>query len=108
MIGDEFGGDLRHRSPIKILGMRAMHDGSRRMELSFYHAAYPEGVRDKTYFLETIERRRKFILSRLVESEPVRLMLAWEVSADWMRSHFTLSHLPSREGDIQLWLNAHA
>jgi hypothetical protein len=103
-----FGADIRHYSPIKVLGLRCRQDGSRRMELSFYHAAYPEGVRDKTYLLETIERGGNFMMSRSVDHEPVRLLQVYEVSADWIRRHFAFPRPPSSEEDVQLWLDLHA
>ena len=72
LIGEEFGGEIRSYSAIRVDEVRPR--GGCRFSLGFYHARYPEGVRDKSCELETIERTATFILSRSREHSPSRGM----------------------------------
>ena len=54
-IGEEFGDQIRSYSPIRVDEVVCENSGRRLFSLSFYHANYPEGVRDKCYTLQTIE-----------------------------------------------------
>jgi hypothetical protein len=77
--------------------------GHRRLALSFYHANYPEGVRDKRYALDVLVRGEHYLLARSAEHDPVRLMLIYEVSWHWMQAHFGVEQ-PTEADDIQRWL----
>ena len=72
-------------------------------ELDFYHANYPEGVREKRYTLQTIERGERFLLARSVEHNPVRILQIYDINYEWIVRHFT-GLVPDRE-DIQGWLD---
>lgn len=102
-IGDEFGGELRNYSPIRVDRVIPLSTGKRRFQLHFYHANYPDGVCDKVYTLETIERGKSFMLARSTEDDPARLLLIYEMSWDWLRTHFSVSR-PDDELDVQEWL----
>lgn len=106
-IGEEFGDKLRSYSPIRVHAVTPAHSGSRQFVLAFYHANYPEGVRDKRYTLETIERSRTFILARSIEHNPVRLLMIYDVSWHWLQAHFSTA-LSRDLPDLQDWLCAHA
>ena len=80
--------------------------GGRRFSLAFYHANYPEGVRDKVYELETIERTATFILARSREHSPSRLMLIYPVTSAWLREHFGAT--VADDEDAQAWLATNA
>ena len=56
-IGDEFSvaDDFRSHSAIRVDSVITAPGGQRCFDLSFYHANYPEGVRDKVYTLQTVE-----------------------------------------------------
>lgn len=77
-IGDEFSTEkeCRSYSPIRVDRITPVKGGHRHFDLSFYHANYPEGVRDKVYTLQTLERGEHFILVRSAGHSPVRLLLA--------------------------------
>ncbi len=87
-LGEEFAPDIRSLSPIRIQRIEARQTSQRILELDFYHANYPAGVRDKCYKLKTLERNSQFYLGRSVEHDPVRLMLVYRVTAEWLRRHF--------------------
>lgn len=106
-IGDEFDADLRSVSPILVHSVAPVGDGKRLMELAFYHANYPEGVREKRYSLQTIERRERFLLARSTEHVPTRLMLIYEISWDWLRRQMGASQSDDN-ADVQRWLTNNA
>ncbi len=107
-IGDEFGAgaEFRSRSAIRVDAVAPIQSGQRRFELSFYHANYPEGVRDKVYILQTLERCGHFIMARSVDHSPVRLLFIYDISWLWLRSHFGVQQ-PSDSDDICRWLSNH-
>jgi len=102
-IGDEFSEDRCSYSPIRVDETEPLGSGARRFRLSFYHANYPEGVRDKRYVLETIERGTSFILARSTDHEPARLLQIYEIDWSWLTRHFPSIEL--RPDDIQQWLS---
>lgn len=63
LISSEFGPNIRRCSPIEVYSLTPAGGGKRRLELSFYNAAYPAGVRDKLYTLQTIKRAEHFFIS---------------------------------------------
>jgi hypothetical protein len=103
IIGDEFSpsSDLRSYSPIRVDEVCSL--GNRSISLSFYHANYPEGVRDKIYRLTTIERGQNYLLARSIEHAPVRLLLVQEITWAWLRLHFNVDK-PTDGQDIARWL----
>ncbi len=105
-IGEEFEDEIRSYSPIKIRSLKSTGGGSRRFELSFYHANYPEGVREKTYALRTIERNRSFILASSINHNPTRLLLIYRLSAEWLVQHFDADF--SRSESPVSWLERNA
>ena len=90
--------------PIKV--QRIAPKGSRTFTLDFYHANYPEGVQDKSYDLQTIERTRTFILCRSENHKPARLLLIYPVTAAWLRQYCG-SPLSESE-DPESWLTRNA
>ena len=106
-IGEEFGTEVRSYSAIRVYKVDETNSGWNRFQLSFYHANYPEGVRDKVYTLQTIERNREFLLAQSIGHTPVRLLLVYPISWEWMRRHFGAE--ASRESlDVQDWLSGNA
>lgn len=103
LIGDEFDEDLCSYSPIRIHSLSMLGTGSRLFELHFYHANYPEGVRDKTYKLETIERGAKFLLSKSRDHDPVRFLKIYDIDWSWLCRR-GLNNIDS-EFDVQTWLD---
>jgi hypothetical protein len=73
IIGAEFGAEIRSYSPIRVDDITPK--GNRRFELQFYHANYPEGVRNKIYELQTLDRNENFILARSVSHKSPRWLL---------------------------------
>lgn len=84
-----------------------MSTGRRQFQLQFYHANYPEGVRDKLVTLETIERGTSFMLGRSTEHDPTHLLLISEMSWEWLLRHFSVAR-PDDELDVQRWLDENA
>lgn len=106
IIGDEFGDVLRSYSPLRIDGVAPSGSGQRCFTLSFYHANYPEGVRDKVYTLQTVERSARYLLASSTTHNPTRILLIHDISWDWMRSHFGTT-CPIDQPDIHRWLSNH-
>lgn len=106
IIGDEFDEDKCSYSPILVHEATALQTGQRTFRLHFYHANYPEGVRDKICTLQTIERGKSFILTRSVDHDPARYLLIYEVTRDWIARHFPQSRVDA--DDIQQWLDESA
>jgi hypothetical protein len=79
----------------------------RKLSLTFYHANYPEGVRDKTYILTTIQRAQHFILARCLDVEPDRLLLIYAITGTWVKEHFN-SAFDAPEDGIARWLDRNA
>ena len=104
LLGQEFGSEIRSYSPIRVEALTPR--GGRRFSLAFYHANYPEGVRDKAYELETLERNAAFILARSTAHTPARLMLIYGVTSAWLTEHFGVV-VPESE-DPQEWLARNA
>lgn len=103
IIGDEFDGDKCSYSPVKVLNIKPLVRGNRTLVLEFYHANYPEGVRDKAYTLQTIERGDTFFLARSLDHDPVRILQFYDIDAEWLIRHFP-GLRPDRQ-DAQGWLN---
>ncbi|BCG47930.1 hypothetical protein GEOBRER4_n2783 [Citrifermentans bremense] len=76
--------------------------GTRTFNLHFYHANYPEGVRDKVYKLQTIERTKRFLLARSLDHQPVRILLIFDISAEWLKAHYPGLRL---DGPLEAWLD---
>lgn len=104
LIGEEFGSSIRSYSPIRV--DQITPNGGRKFSLAFYHANYPEGVRDKVYDLQTLERNSFFILARSTSHDPGRLMLIHTITAGWLRQHFGVAMLET--DDVQGWLTRNA
>tara|TARA_R110000782_G_scaffold268615_3_gene365276 strand:+ start:4023 stop:4223 length:201 start_codon:yes stop_codon:yes gene_type:complete len=61
-------------------------------------------VNDKEYNLKTVERGTNMILAKSIEDDPVRYMYIYEISAEWLRSHFPNLN-PRDDVIIQEWLD---
>ncbi len=86
LISPEFGPDIRRYSPIRVDKVALVGNGSRRFDLSFFHAAYPEGVQDKVYSIQTIQRSDHFLIGQVVNTH--RLVLFLALSDTWLNQHF--------------------
>ncbi len=108
-IGDEISAEdeLRKYSPIRVEAFDPKRNGKRQFHLSFYHATYPEGVRDKRYLLQTLERGKKYILTRSIEHTPTRLLLIYDISWQWLHLHCGVEQSKDFT-DVERWLTNHA
>jgi hypothetical protein len=105
MVGDEFTPLLRHHSPIRVDAISPKRIGQRVFDLWFYHANYPPGVRTKMYTLQTLERGEQFLLAKSMYHTPLRFLLVYELTADWLWEHFRME-LPARS-EVDTWLSRH-
>ncbi len=80
----------RHYSPVWVSEVRPLKTGAGRLVVSFYHANYPEGVRDKVYELTVLHRAPGFVLSKNQTGEigQERIVIFEAISGDWLRRHF--------------------
>ena len=88
IIGDEFSDDCCSYSPIKVTDIHVLSDGSRRFDLEFVHANYPEGAQEKVYRLRTIERGARYLLSVSIDHSPARYLQIYDLSESWLMRHF--------------------
>jgi hypothetical protein len=86
LLSSEFGTEVRRYSPIRVDGLAPKGSGSRRFDLSFFHAAYPEGVQNKVYTIKTVQRCDHFLFGRVADTN--RLVLFLELSDKWLKQHF--------------------
>lgn len=80
----------RHYSPIWIKAVMPQSGLDGRIDLEFYHANYPEGVRDKLYALRTLRRTSAYFLAEAFgPPEPDRRLILLEaITPTWLRAHF--------------------
>ncbi|WP_336365469.1 hypothetical protein [Marinobacter sp. C2H3] len=104
IIGEEFGAEIRSYSPIRVDEITPR--GNRRFEVQFYHANYPEGVRNKVYELQTLERSKNFVLARSSPHQPTRWLLIYAITAEWLNKHFGVAK--DEVLDVETWLERNA
>lgn len=104
IIGEEFGAEIRSYSPIRVDEITPK--GGRRFELQFYHANYPEGVRNKVYELQTLERSNNFILARSSTHQPVRWFLIYAITSEWLNINFGVAS--DDRLNVEAWLERNA
>ena len=99
LIGEEFEEAIRSYSPIRV--DQVVPKCSRQFTLAFFHANYPEGVQNKEYNLQTIERNRRFILARSTDHTPPRFLLIYPLTAEWLAEKFGIRI--GADEDPQAW-----
>ena len=105
-IGDEFDEDKCSYSPIRIYEIKPFNNGKREYLLKFYHANYPEGVRDKEYKLRTIERGKTYLLARAIDYSPPRFLQIYHVDNAWLKRHF--GSIADERIECKEWLDRNA
>jgi hypothetical protein len=105
LIGEEFGDELRHYTPIRVDSFTPVRREKGVMKLEFYHAAYPEGVCDKLYKIRIIEQNKEFLLAKTNHTPP-RFMLVSPIRREWLKEHFGID-VP-RHQSLVYWLNENA
>lgn len=104
IIGEEFGSEIRSYSPIRVDEITPK--GNRKFELKFYHANYPEGVRNKVYELQTLERNKNFVLARSSFHQPTRWLLIYAITTEWLNNHFGVAR--DEVLNVETWLERNA
>ena len=87
-------------SPIYIIEINPRKSGERLFDLKFFHANYPQGVKQKKYFLETVHRGNIYLLARTKDRTPVRFLCIHELTKKWAIMHFDMDP----EMSVQEWL----
>jgi hypothetical protein len=108
LLGDFFENweDRRSYSPIRIDGIEPSGTQAGILQLKFYHANYPEGVRNKTYKLKILASGDSFIIAESLDHTPARILHIYDIDSAWISRHFPATN-PNSE-DIQEWLNRHS
>jgi len=106
IIGEEFSNSIRSYTPIKVHAVKQESKGDRVFHLEFYHANYPDGVKDKTYKLQTIERNSEFILALSLGQSPKRFLLIYPMSKEWLVDKFGVNIEPGQSAEEWLEQNA--
>ncbi len=102
LIGDAFDQDRCSYSAIRVLDLHPGRSGPGTLDLAFYHANYPEGVRDKDYRLAVIARTERLLLARSLTHQPARFLQLYDIDWDWLARHFGIQEAPM---DVQHCLN---
>ncbi len=86
-----YSGETLHAesSVIRVLAVRPLRLGKRLLELDFYHANYPDGVRSKTYLLKVLMRQRHLLTASLDDgSDRQCLLIIQPLSRTFVRQFF--------------------
>lgn len=79
----------RHHSPIWLKEIIQQPGLEGRLDIEFYHANYPEGVRDKLYQLRVARRAKGYLLAEMGEKiQERRLVIIEAITRDWLLRHF--------------------
>lgn len=107
-IGDDFKNseDRCSYSPIRIDSVEPPDTEDGVFLLRFYHANYPEGVRDKVYKLKVLERGDSFMIAESLDDRPLRILQIYDIDSAWISRHFP--EVEVSIDDVQEWLNRHS
>jgi hypothetical protein len=107
-IGDFFNHseDLCSYSAIRIESFEASDSEDGVFLLKFYHAKYPEGVRDDRYRLKILEWGNSFMIAKSLDHTPARILQIYDIDSAWISRH--LPEADVNQDDIQEWLSRHA
>ena len=80
----------RHHSPIWVSRVAPKKRGKGLLRIEFYHANYPEGVRDKGYDLKVLHRDIGYLLAMRVDEKqkPLGTMILETATLEWMERTF--------------------
>jgi hypothetical protein len=106
IIGDEFTDDKCSYSTIRVDRIKPLKQGNGTFRLDFYHANYPEGVRNKSYLLRTLYRGDTLLIAQSLEHTPIRLLQIYDIDESWIRRHFPEAKLDDQ--NVQDWLTKNA
>lgn len=73
-----------HFSPVWVFRVTPLQNGTRTLEVDFFHANYPEGVQGKSYKLRIARRSEGFVLANRDELIVIFQKIDW----DWLKQHF--------------------
>ena len=73
--------------------------------LRFYHANYPEGVRDKVYKLKVLGRGDSYMIAKSLDHTPARILQVYDIDVAWIFRHFPEADV--NIDDVQEWLKRH-
>ena len=81
----------RHYSPVWIENVNPLPSGKGVLELTFFHANYPEGVQGKIYQVRVLQRMPAYLVGARQELDgSTRGTLIFEViTPEWMALHFS-------------------
>jgi hypothetical protein len=102
-LGDGLIRSGHRNSPIRIDKITPLKAGKRVFEQKFLHANYSAGVYDKTHRLQTQHASNEYLLARDVDDGPVRILLIYNIDAEWISQYFNFE-LTSSES-VSDWLN---
>jgi hypothetical protein len=94
-------------SPVRIHNVRPLKNGTNELELEFYHASYPEGVRDKNYRLRILFRGTNYLLAHCIGYDDNRCVWISNLTADWLWPHIDepLAHAIECEPNLDVCLD---
>lgn len=78
----------RHCSPIWILGVTPEKTGAGWLELSYWHANYPEGVQSKHSTLRVLAREAGWLFAMTTHGPVTAGVIIAPITHAWLRLHF--------------------
>ena len=97
--------DPPHCSPVRVLAVSPHGGGRRELTLRFFHATYPEGVREKEYHLRVLHRAHDTLtLLRLDAPDMEMTLTLFPLHSHWMEKHFPNPAEGSEPGSIERML----
>lgn len=78
-------------SAVKVYSIAPKGSGAGIFDLSFYHADYPAGVRDKIYTLRTLLRSEAYIIAeRLGEKDRQMSVILFDLQPEWLKRYYNI------------------
>lgn len=92
----------RHFSPIWLEEITPLKTGNGMLRLVFFHANYPEGVQDKAYDLQVVQRfERHLIALRRSDGVADATVILEPITREWCTQHFPQMRLRDKS-DLSL------
>ena len=75
-------------SPIRIDDFEVSDSTEGVYQLKFYHANYPEGVREKIYEIRILHWGASYVIGKSLDHTPTRILRIYDIDRDWVSPSF--------------------
>jgi hypothetical protein len=81
---DVWDNGIQHSSPIRIERVTPLGTGKSELELTFFHACYPEGVQNKVYRLRVLHRSERDIVAVRIDVDGHPTVRLTPLTRQWL------------------------